>query len=456
MDAASFANSSSGGVSYVDISPTTEAPVLVSGGYLYINKGYTDNLKISLAKLVPDGASADLASGVILSGYAAYNNDGVLIAGNIPTKNSTNVTVAGPTVSIPSGYYATAVSKSVQNGSATTPAKTITANPTVTFNTSTGVFSASVAGSSSVTPTVSAGYVTAGTAGTISVSGSSSYGLAVKSAADVTASGSKITTPSGYYPTSVTKTIAAGAVSVPAKTISTVPSISVNNAGLISVSVAGSSSISPNVTAGYVSNGTAGTISVSGSSSLQLSTQAAATITPTESVQTAVAANKYTTGAVKVGAISSTYVGSAIVQRSSADLTASGSTITAPSGYYAAAATKSVAAGKATTPTKTITAKPTFSINSSTGVITASVAGSSSITPTVSAGYVTAGTAGTVSVSGSSNYSLTTRAATSYTPSASTQTIPSGVYLTGAQTIQPIPIGVDNHRLILPEGLIGV
>lgn len=44
--------------------------------------------------------------------------------------------------------------------------------------------------------------------------------------------------------------------------------------------------------------------------------------------------------------------------------------------------------------------------------------------------------------------------ATTYTPSASTQTIPSGVYLSGDQTIAPIPISVDNHRLILPEGLI--
>lgn len=51
---------------------------------------------------------------------------------------------------------------------------------------------------------------------------------------------------------------------------------------------------------------------------------------------------------------------------------------------------------------------------------------------------------------------IPSKAAASYTPSASTQTIPSGVYLTGTQTINPIPISVDNHRLILPEGLISV
>lgn len=43
------------------------------------------------------------------------------------------------------------------------------------------------------------------------------------------------------------------------------------------------------------------------STTLQLSTQAAKTITPSTSSQTAVAANKYTTGAVNVKAIPSTY-----------------------------------------------------------------------------------------------------------------------------------------------------
>lgn len=43
------------------------------------------------------------------------------------------------------------------------------------------------------------------------------------------------------------------------------------------------------------------------STTLQLSTQAAKTVTPSTSAQTAVAAGKYTTGAVKVAAIPSTY-----------------------------------------------------------------------------------------------------------------------------------------------------
>lgn len=85
VSGASFANTATPNVTYKDISSTTAAPILVSNNYLYINKGYTDNVKISLAKLVPDGASAALASDKILSGYSAYDNDGNLIAGNIPT-----------------------------------------------------------------------------------------------------------------------------------------------------------------------------------------------------------------------------------------------------------------------------------------------------------------------------------------------------------------------------------
>ena len=51
---------------------------------------------------------------------------------------------------------------------------------------------------------------------------------------------------------------------------------------------------------------------------------------------------------------------------------------------------------------------------------------------------------------------IATKAAATYTPSSATQTISAGIYLTGVQTIEPIPIAVDNHRLIVPEGYIGV
>ena len=128
-----FSNSPQEDTEYIDISNTEEAPTLSSGGYLYINQGYTDNLKISLAKLIQDDASPSLAAGHILAGYTAYNNAGVLITGSIPTKTSANMTVNGKTVTAPAGYYATAQSKSVADGAYSADAdSSLTSNSTVT------------------------------------------------------------------------------------------------------------------------------------------------------------------------------------------------------------------------------------------------------------------------------------------------------------------------------------
>lgn len=114
-------------------------------------------------------------------------------------------------------------------------------------------------------------------------------------------------------------------------------------------------------------------------------------------------------------------------------ISAAGTTTEDVTNYASAEIT--VPSGSAATPATAITANPTISV-SSTGLITASVSGSQSVTPSVSAGYVSSGTAGTVSVSGSNTSQLTTQAAQTITPTTTDQTIASGKYLTGAQTIK--------------------
>lgn len=101
-----------------------------------------------------------------------------------------------------------------------------------------------------------------------------------------------------------------------------------------------------------------------------------------------------------------------IATKTSSNLTVNGATVTVPAGYYASQTTKSVTTATQATPSVSIDAN---------GKITASA--------TQTAGYVTAGTK-------SGTKQMTTKAATTYTPGTSSQTIASGTYLTGTQTIK--------------------
>ena len=265
---------------------------------------------------------------------------------------------------------------------------------------------------------------------TVTVAGISSdyVGSAVAklSSADLTVSGSTVTAPSGFYSQDASASVAAGSAFTPATTITTNPSITVDASGLVTATVSNYRNITPTVNEGYIVSGTSGRVQASGSSTYQLSTQGASTITPTETQQTAVSSGTFTTGNVVVAGISSDYVGTAVTRRSSADLTASGATVTVPAGFYSAQAQTAVAT--ATHP------NPSVSINSSTGLVTAS--------HTQSAGYVTAGTT-------SATLQLTIQAASTITPSTVAQTaVASGVFTTGVVTVDAIPSNyVDSSTL---------
>ena len=154
------------------------------------------------------------------------------------------------------------------------------------------------------------------------------------------------------------------------------------------------------------------------------------TVTPTESQQVVTydSAQGYTgLGTVTVNAISSTYVGSDVPRRDSADLTASGATVSVPSGYYADNESKSVASGAVTAPESISATGATVA----TGTNTLTLSKTVSVTPNVTtAGYISNGTAGNSSVSLTA--SVNTRSSSDLTVSGATVTAPSGYYSSNA------------------------
>lgn len=101
-----------------------------------------------------------------------------------------------------------------------------------------------------------------------------------------------------------------------------------------------------------------------------------------------------------------------IHSKSGTDLTASGATVTVPAGYYPAQVSKSVATATQASPSITV---------GSGGKITA--------TASQAAGYVAAGTK-------TATKQMTVQEAKTWMPGTSDQTLASGRYLTGAQTIK--------------------
>lgn len=108
--------------------------------------------------------------------------------------------------------------------------------------------------------------------------------IETKTSSDLTASGATVSVPAGYYSAQASKSVATATQAT--------PTVSIDSAGKITAT--------STQAAGYVSAGTK-------TGTKQLTTQAAKTVTPTKSEQTAVASGVYTTGAIKVAAIPSKY-----------------------------------------------------------------------------------------------------------------------------------------------------
>ena len=175
VGAATFANIPTTATTYIDISNTNSAPVLTAEGNLYINKGYTDNLVISLAKLIPDTANVS-SSNQILNGVTVFDKNGKLWTGNIQTKTSSDLTANGKTVTVPAGYYASSYTKNVQDGTASVPNTIITQGPTISVSAN-GYVVANYNKTQTITPVINAGYVSTGTSGNVTINGTATYEL---------------------------------------------------------------------------------------------------------------------------------------------------------------------------------------------------------------------------------------------------------------------------------------
>lgn len=246
-----------------------------------------------------------------------------------------------------------------------------------------------------------------------------------RSAADITVSGPNVSGPAGLYSEAFSKAVSIGAASVDNVNATFGPTLTfVSSTGVYGVNskVAGgnlavrAATFSPGYFSSYtdISEGSYST----GTNTLTLSK----TISNTPQVSAGYIASG-TAGNTEVSLTAS------VNTRSSSDLTASGATVTAPAGYYGSDATKTISSGSATPAASISGSSSTVSTGTNTITLTKTV----SNTPQVSAGYISSGTAGNTSVSLTA--SVTTKEAATITPGTSDQTIASGTYLTGTQTI---------------------
>ena len=111
IPAVTFSNAVSNSSSYIDLtnaktgSDTFYLPEVTTSRYIYISRGYIDNVAIDIGRFIPDISSNAAASDKILQGYSAYDGEGQLITGTIQSLASTTYTPTTANITITSGVY---------------------------------------------------------------------------------------------------------------------------------------------------------------------------------------------------------------------------------------------------------------------------------------------------------------------------------------------------------------
>ena len=244
-------------------------------------------------------------NGKVLSQVTVGAISSTYVGTGIARKTSADMTVSNLTVTAPAGYYASNGTKTL---SSLTVPKDTAFTLSVTSDTQlddTSTVNLNIGNHRKVSiNNTSGGTVSIGTTGTTSVT-TPTFGSGTVSITAWKNAASEQTSEQ------ITQTIVSGGIwsetgsaTTPDTAITATLTGSVDNStGVVTMSASASQNVTPTVVAGFISTGTAGAITVSGSNTLQLSTQAAKTVTPSTSVQTAVAAGKFTTGAVTVARI---------------------------------------------------------------------------------------------------------------------------------------------------------
>lgn len=388
------------------------------------------------------------------------------VGSEIPRKSQNNLTVSGATVTVPAGYYATSTSKSVASGTAGAPTATkgtvsnhqVSVTPTVTNTT--GYITGGTKTGTAITVKASdlvSGDLPISENGTKDVTNYKTVSVSVVSDAptEMSLPTSASSTQVGTNKATINRSTSAQYINIPigynstaaSYTISATPNMTLPTA--VANSASGSSNkltFTPttankfiNIPTGY--NTTASYYTLKGDSNLKAeniksgvtifgingSYTASSGLDTSDATAAAIDILKNKTAYVNGSKITGTMTNNG---QTGGTITSQGGTYTIPAGYTTGGTvTANISSGSTTVSGSASASSATITTGNGTLTLTKSV----SIIPSVNAGYISSGTQGSVNISLTA--SVTTKAAATITPSTSNQTIASGTYLTGTQTI---------------------